>query len=793
MADWDDYERGKKRNRREPDFDDEPRPRRRELALEEDDRPAPTRSAKRNRREPDFEHDRQDDDYEDRPRRKPRREAHNDEPEPHMSRRARHDDEAYDEPPRKSRRPARKSRGFFGKVLYWSAVACVWGVIGLAALIGYHAMKLPPIDQLAVPKRPPNVAILAADGTLMANRGETGGSNVPIGELPKYVPRAFVAIEDRRFYDHFGLDVVGLARAAFRNVTSGRVEQGGSTLTQQLAKNLFLTQERTMSRKVQEAILALWLERNYRKDQILELYLNRVYFGSGAYGIEAAAQKYFGKSARLLTLGEAAVLAGLMKSPSRLAPNRNPDGAAERATLVLKEMLEQGFVSEQQAKVALTAPAEARKGVGASSVNYAADWVMDVLDDFVGAIDGDVQVTTTFIMPMQNAAERALGSVISQFGDKQNFEQGAIVAMAPDGAVRALVGGRNYAESQFNRAVLAKRQPGSSFKPFVYLAALEKGMTPETVKEDSPVRIKEWQPENYTREYFGQVTLTRALAMSLNTVAVKLGMEVGPKNVARTAQRLGVNSPLAANASLALGTSEVTPLEITAAYATFANGGTGVAPYVISKVTDMKGKVLYQRKAFDRGRVIEAAHVAMLNQMMRETLVSGTARKADLPGWIAAGKTGTTQDHRDAWFIGYTGALVGAVWLGNDDNDAMKKVTGSGLPVDVWSRFMKTALANLPVQPLPGLHSLAPSSMAAIPLPPAPVGDQQGRPEDIRAPQNVSAQPVAGNRPTAAPAVVRPPGNVGAPTQAQSQAQAPRLLPAPTAQDRERLNQLLSR
>lgn len=642
-----------------------------------------------------------------------------------MSRRREIEDDFYDdEPPRResrrdtSRRPARgrderprrKRRGFFGAIFYWCAVASVWCAIGLAGLIGYYALKLPPIDQLSVPKRPPNIAILAADGTLMANRGETGGRNIAIGELPPHVPKAFIAIEDKRFNDHFGLDLVGLGRAVYRNLTSGKLEQGGSTLTQQLAKNIFLTQERSFSRKAQEAILALWLERNYSKDQILELYLNRVYFGSGAYGIEAAAQRYYAKSARLLTLGEAATLAGLMKSPSRLAPNRNPAGAAERAGTVLKEMLDQGMVSDAQYKTALASPPEVRRNARAGSVNYAADWVMDLIDDYVGAIDTDVQVTTTFLMPMQNAAEKALSAIIETSGDAKNVDQGAIVAMAPDGAVRALVGGRNYAESQFNRAVLARRQPGSAFKPFVYLTALEHGLTPETVREDSPVNIKGWQPANYTREHFGAVSLTRALAMSLNTVAVKLGQEAGIKNVIRTAQRLGINSPLANNASLALGTSEVSPLELTAAYTAFSNGGIAVTPYVIRRVKTVDGKLIYERKDSVRARVIEPQTLAQLNMMMRETLVSGTAKKAELPGWVAAGKTGTTQDHKDAWFVGYTGALTATVWLGNDDGDPMKKVTGSGLPVDVWSRFMKAALAGQPGQPLPGLAGVQPAT-----------------------------------------------------------------------------------
>ncbi len=630
-----------------------------------------------------------------------------------MSRRRDDDeDEAYAPPQRRQKAargrsgPAGKSgrrRGFFGTMVYWAAVASVWCAIGLAGLIGYYALKLPPIDQLSVPKRPPNIAILAADGTLMANRGETGGRNIAIRELPPYVSKAFVAIEDKRFNDHFGVDVFGLGRAIHRNLVSGKVEQGGSTLTQQLAKNIFLTQERSISRKAQELILALWLERTYSKEQILELYLNRVYFGSGAYGIEAAAQRYYAKSARQLSLGEAATLAGLMKSPSRLAPNRNPAGAQERAQTVLKEMLDQGMIGEAQYKTALASPPETRRNARAGSVNYAADWVMDLIDDYVGAIDTDVQVTTTFLMPVQNAAERALGAVLDQAGDAKNVDQGALVAMAPDGAVRALVGGRNYTESQFNRAVLARRQPGSAFKPFVYLAALEHGMTPETVREDAPVNIKGWQPANYTRDYFGPVSLTRALSMSLNTVAVKLGQEVGIKNVIRTAQKLGINAPLANNASLALGTSEVSPLELTAAYAAFANGGVSATPYVIRRIRTVEGKVIYERKEHSRSRVIDAGTLAQINGMMRETLISGTAKKAELPGWVAAGKTGTTQDHKDAWFVGYTGALVATVWLGNDDGDPMKKVTGSGLPVDVWSRFMKQALAGVPAQPLPGL------------------------------------------------------------------------------------------
>jgi penicillin-binding protein 1A len=626
---------------------------------------------------------------------------------------------------RSERAARRPRRSFLGRLVYWGFVFGLWGGVAIAGLFAYYASQLPPIDQLAVPKRPPNIAILADDGSLIANRGDTGGAAVRLSELPPYLPKAFVAIEDRRFFSHFGIDPIGIARAVFRDVTGRGGMEGGSTLTQQLAKNLFLTQERTLSRKIQEAILALWLERKYSKDQILELYLNRVYFGSGAFGVEAAAQKYFGKSARQVTLSEAAVLAGLMKSPTRLAPNRNLTAANERAAQVITAMAEQGHITEAMAKLALAAPAQVVHDKSAGSINYAADYVMDMLDDTVGAIDEDIVVTTTLDPRMQAAAEHALTDELDAKGDKYGVEQGALVALDPDGAVKALVGGRNYADSQFNRAVAAKRQPGSSFKPFVYLAALEKGLRPDTVREDAPITVKGWSPENYSREYFGPVTLTKALAMSLNTVAVRLGLEVGPKTVVRTAHRLGITSELEPNASIALGTSAVTPLEMVAAYDSFANGGIGVQPHVIARVRTANGKLLYARKNANFGRVIDPQYVAMMNSMMEETLLTGTARKAELPGWQAAGKTGTSQDWRDAWFVGYTSALVAGVWLGNDDDSPTKKTSGGNLPVEIWSRFMKAALDGVPPAELPsGVWSNAdqPATDAPPPAPPALVG-----------------------------------------------------------------------
>ena len=588
------------------------------------------------------------------------------------------------------------------RLAYWCIVLAIWGVLGLTALFLAHSMRLPSLQSLVVPPRPPAVSIVGLDGHAIATRGETGGQSIPIKALPPYLPQAFIAIEDRRFRSHFGIDPIGLARALFVNLGSMSVREGGSTLTQQLAKNLFLTDERTITRKLDELVLSLWLEAEYSKNQILELYLNRVYFGAGAYGVEAASQRYFGKPARLVTLGEAAILAGLVKAPSRLAPTRNPKLARERAELVLAAMLDEKYITAEMAKTARSRPAAIVKHTGPGSTGYVADWVMDMLDDYIGRVERDVIVQTTIDTRLQAAAERALGEELAAQGQKFGVGQGALIALDPNGAVRALVGGRSYQDSQFNRAIAAHRQPGSAFKPFVYLAALERGLTPDSVREDSPVNIKGWRPQNYSKEFYGPVTLETALSHSLNSVAVKLGMEVGPQTVARTARRLGIASKLAVNASIALGTSEVTLLELVTAYAPFANGGIGVIPHVIERVRSADGKIIYARKASGLGSVVSPRYVPMMNRMLEETLLTGTAQRARIPGWPAAGKTGTSQDFRDAWFVGYTGHLIAGVWLGNDDNSPTKRASGSNVPVDVWNRFMRAAHENAPVVGLPG-------------------------------------------------------------------------------------------
>lgn len=612
-----------------------------------------------------------------------------------------------DKPLRQRKKPRqkrpRKRRSLLGRLVYVLFVLGLWCAIAVAGLVAYHASRLPPIDQLAVPKRPPNIAILAADNSLIANRGETGGRTVSLKELPPFLPQAFIAIEDRRFYSHFGIDPIGVTRAIIRTA-SGGMSQGGSTLTQQLAKNLFLTPERSASRKIQEAILALWLERKYTKDQILELYLNRVYFGAGAYGVEAAARRYYNKSAKEVTLSEAAVLAGLVQAPSRLAPNRNREGAQGRAKIVLSYMRELGFITQGQQDAALANPAKVIRPSTGGSANYAADFVMDVLDDFVGEFDQDITVSTTLDLTMQKAAERAIVDVLNAKGERFKVHQGALVSMTPDGALKAMVGGRSYEESQFNRATTGRRQPGSAFKPFVYLTAMEQGLTPLTVREDGPVNYRGWNPQNFSRQYSGPVELRTALALSLNTIAAKLILEVGPKSVAQTAQRLGINSPLQAVPSLALGTSDVTPLELVAAYAAFANGGYGVIPYIVNDVKTTNGKVLYQRPPNSNrlGRVMSPEAQAKMIDMMHNAFVIGSARNASIPGWDLAGKTGTTQEYRDAWMMGFSGTLVTGVWLGNDSGELTKRLTGSTLPAEVWKSFMQVALKDQLAVPLPG-------------------------------------------------------------------------------------------
>ncbi|MBZ5763010.1 MULTISPECIES: transglycosylase domain-containing protein [Rhizobium] len=614
----------------------------------------------------------------------------------------------------RNRPQRREGLGFIGlirRLIYWCLVLALWGGIGVAGIVLYYGSRMPSASTWQIPARPPNVKINAMDGTSLANRGATGGEALALEDMSPFIPEAIVAIEDRRFYSHFGVDPIGLARAFTTNLLTGHTVQGGSTLTQQLAKNLFLSPDRTMERKVQEVLLALWLEHTYTKDQILAMYLNRVFFGSNAFGVEAASRRYFNKSARDVNLGEAAMLAGLVKAPSKLSPIRDPAAAHARQQVVLQAMRDQGYVTDADIKTALAAPPTRAKSFWNGAQNYAADMVMDQLPGLIGPIKEDVVVETTIDMAMEAKAEQALGDVLDHDGKKLDASQAALISVEGTGAIRAMVGGRDYAESQYNRAVTAKRQPGSAFKPFVYAAAMEMGLTPTSVRNDAPIKIGNWTPENYEQKYSGVVTLATALAHSLNTIAAQLVMEVGPPNVIKLAHRLGIDSELQDNASIALGTSEVSLLELTSSYAAFMNGGYKATPHVITKVTSASGKVLYTANFSDPPRVLSPSVVTNMNYMMEGVMASGTGKAARIPGWQTAGKSGTTQSFRDALFVGFTNDFTTGVWFGNDDGKSMKKVTGGSLPAKAWKEFMIAAHKGLTPAPLFGGGQVIDGSM----------------------------------------------------------------------------------
>ncbi len=586
------------------------------------------------------------------------------------------------------------------RLIVWGGSLMIWAAIAFTAVIAWYAYDLPAVADLGAVERRPSVTLIAADGTLLASYGDVYGDVVAVRDLPPHLPQAVLAVEDRRFYSHFGLDPIGLARAMRANFRAGRIVAGGSTVTQQLAKNLFLSPERTIKRKMQEMLLAFWLEYQFTKDQILGLYLNRVYLGAGTYGVDAAARRYFGKPARAVNLYEAALLAGLLKAPSRYSPASDTARSDERTALVLRSMTEAGFVSPEEAGEALAKKTRGRAAAG-NQARYFTDWVMGQVADFVGTVDRDLTVITTLNPFYQRVAEQELAVTLAKQGAKRKVSQGAIVLMQPDGAVRALVGGRDYDASQFNRATQALRQPGSAFKAFVYLAALEDGRSPDERMTDAPVRIGKWQPSNYGDKYYGEVTLREAFARSLNSVAVRLNEAVGVAQTAAVARRLGITADLTLHPSLALGASEVTLLELTGAYGTFANKGKGILPYAIEEIRGPDGKLLYRRKGGGPGQVVQPAQVDQMTNLMTATVAWGSGKAAD-PGRPAAGKTGTSQEFRDAWFVGFTADFVAGVWLGNDDGTPTKGVTGGSLPARLWRRVMVRAQEGVPPSELPG-------------------------------------------------------------------------------------------
>ena len=604
----------------------------------------------------------------------------------------------------RGRRRRRQGGGFFGflrRATYWMMVLGLWvGIAGVGVVVFYGA-KMPAATSWAVPDRPPNVRIVDVNKQLVANRGMTGGEAIGLHEMSPFIPQAVIAIEDRRFHSHFGVDPIGLGRALVSNIIGGRVSQGGSTLTQQLAKNLFLKPERTIERKVQEVLMAFWLERSYTKDQIIEMYLNRVYFGSGSYGVEAASRRYFGKSARDVSLSEAALLAGLLKAPSRLSPARDPQAAESRAQIVLAAMRDQGMIGDSQLATAISTPAVRAAAYWTGSEHYVADKVMEELPLLIGEVRQDVVIETTVDLVLQTFAEAAIRRLIDAEGKKHNVSQGALVSIDGSGAVRAMVGGYDYATSQFDRASEARRQPGSAFKPFVFMVAVENGLSPDTIRNDAPVKFGKWAPKNYNDKYQGPVSLTTALAKSLNSVAAQLTNEVGPSAVVETAWRMGIESNLEPNLSIGLGTSEVTPLELTAAYVPFANGGFKPQIHFIKRIRTPGGKVLYEHRETPGPRIARPEVIGAMNAMMSVAVTEGTARRAAF-GWPAAGKTGTSQNSRDAWFVGYTANLTTGVWFGNDNGSPTKNITGGSLPATAWNEFMSAAHEGVKMVQLPG-------------------------------------------------------------------------------------------
>jgi penicillin-binding protein 1A len=548
--------------------------------------------------------------------------------------------------------------------------------------------------------RPVAFTFLDAQDHIVGHRGALVGERLSLDEMPPFLPAAFIAMEDRSFYENEGIDIRGLIRATWMNMRAGHVVAGGSTITQQTAKIVFLNPRRTFSRKFEELLDAAALQKSLSKRQILELYLNRIYLGSGAYGVDGAAHVYFNKSARDITLSEAAMLATLTRAPSAFSPRRDLEAAQQRTDRVLHAMVETGAITEAQASDARAHPADISDSTIADSRNFyfdtAAEEALRVIASDSAPHSSDLFVHTTLEPRIEEAARHALARTLDARGHKAHASEGAVVVMKPDGSVSALIGGRDYDASVFNRATQARRQPGSAFKPFVYLAAVENGISPWDTREDGPVDIDGWTPTNYGGRTYGTVTLAEALAHSINTVTAGLAQEVGITSVIDAAHRCGITSPLTPNASLALGTSEVTPFELTTAYATFASGGLKVQPYFVREVDDAAHHLLFQRKLTTPERVI-ASHVNRdLTAMLYGVVEDGTGRGAALPGHEAAGKTGTTQDYHDAWFVGFTTDYVAGVWVGNDDSTPMRGVTGGSLPATIWKGVMVAAEHGLP-------------------------------------------------------------------------------------------------
>ena len=559
-------------------------------------------------------------------------------------------------------------------------------VITLLIWIGYCAVTLPNMEEAILRTRQPSTTIIAANGNEIKSFGTVYSEVIRSEELPQYVVDAITATEDRRFYSHFGFDIISFSRAMIANLFAGRYAQGGSTITQQVAKNLFLTNQKNIKRKTQELLLAFWLEHKFSKEQILTLYLNRVYLGSGTYGIEAASQKYFQKSSRDLNMLEAAVIAGMLKAPSRYNPIASQKRALDRAAVVLKNMADNGYISKAEKAAALKMKLGTEKSMKVENANYFADWVYNEVNDYIGERDNDIYVMTTLDQNLQEKAAQILSRTITA-NKAKNVTQGAIVVLDYQGAVKVMVGGINYNRSQFNRATQALRQPGSAFKPFVYLTALQKGYTREDKIADVPLTIGNWKPENADKKYYGEVSLEYALIKSLNLATINLAQQLKGSDIIRNAKKMGISTPIKNTPSLPLGTFEVKVIDMAASYAAIANGGYAVWPHSIEEIYTKDGFQLYQREPDNEIRILDKNNVAELTKMLANVINYGTGRKAQIAGF-GAGKTGTSQGNRDAWFVGFNNRYVAAVWLGNDDDSPMKGVSGANLPAEIWQKTM---------------------------------------------------------------------------------------------------------
>ncbi len=550
-----------------------------------------------------------------------------------------------------------------------------------------------------------SVTFLDRYGNEIGKRGILLNDTVPLEELPDYLVKAALATEDRRFFEHFGIDVIGTARAMMENLRARSVVQGGSSITQQLAKNLFLTNERTLERKIKEAFLSLWLEANLTKREILKLYLDRAYMGGGTFGVGAAAEFYFGKSVRNLTLAESAMLAGLFKAPTKYAPHVNLPAARLRANEVLTNMVQAEFMTEGQVIGARRNPATAVDRSKGQVPDHFLDWAFEEVKRLAPGNDRILTVRTSLDPGLQRQAENAVTTILRQHGEARNVRQAALVSVLPDGAVRAMVGGMDYGASQFNRATNALRQPGSSFKPFVYMTAFMNGYGPSSIVPDRPLCIGNWCPRNYGRSYRGAVSLKLALTKSINTIPVRLAQAVGRKKVIATASAMGLTHKLEDVVTLPIGTSEVTVLDMAGSYAVFSNGGMKATPYTVLEMKNSSGKTIWShaRDAAPAERVLPQDKVEEMNDVLHNVVVAGTGRRAIIDGVTAAGKTGTTQAYRDAWFIGYTGNYTTAVWFGNDDYTPTGRVTGGSLPAMTWKAYMEYAHTGIDLLPMPGV------------------------------------------------------------------------------------------